>query len=67
MTTPLNPRRWPALGIAFAVAGTAAVPRAHGQLESLEVVFFPEAVHGSGAGHCQCPRQEKAQAPGYSR
>ena len=31
--------------------GTAAVPRADGQLQSLEVVVFPEAARGSGEGH----------------
>jgi hypothetical protein len=31
--------------------GTAAVPRADGKLESLEVVVFPEAARGSGEGH----------------
>jgi hypothetical protein len=31
--------------------GTAAVPRADGNLESLEVVIFPEAARGAGEGH----------------
>ena len=31
--------------------GTAAVPRADGQLQALEVVVFPEAARGSGEGH----------------
>lgn len=31
--------------------GTAAVPRPDGQLQSLEVVVFPEAARGSGEGH----------------
>ncbi len=31
--------------------GTAAVPRADGRLESLEVVVFPEAARGTGEGH----------------
>lgn len=31
--------------------GTAAIPRADGQLQSLEVVVFPEAARGSGEGH----------------
>jgi hypothetical protein len=31
--------------------GTAALPRADGKLESLEVVVFPEAARGTGEGH----------------
>ena len=31
--------------------GTAALPRADGKLESLEVVVFPEAARGAGEGH----------------
>ena len=31
--------------------GTAALPRADGRLESLEVVVFPEAARGAGEGH----------------
>jgi hypothetical protein len=31
--------------------GTAAMPRADGKLESLEVVVFPEAARGTGEGH----------------
>jgi len=31
--------------------GTAALPRADGKLEALEVVVFPEAARGSGEGH----------------
>ena len=31
--------------------GTAALPRADGTLESLEVVVFPEAARGTGEGH----------------
>jgi hypothetical protein len=31
--------------------GTAAMPRPDGQLQSLEVVVFPEAARGSGEGH----------------
>lgn len=31
--------------------GTAAIPRADGQLQALEVVVFPEAARGSGEGH----------------
>jgi hypothetical protein len=31
--------------------GTAALPRADGRLESLEVVVFPEAARGTGEGH----------------
>lgn len=31
--------------------GTAAVPRADGRLQALEVVVFPEAARGSGEGH----------------
>ena len=31
--------------------GTAALPRADGKLESLEVVVFPEATRGTGEGH----------------
>ena len=31
--------------------GTAAMPRADGKLESLEVVVFPEAARGVGEGH----------------
>jgi hypothetical protein len=31
--------------------GTAALPRADGKLESLEVVVFPEAARGVGEGH----------------
>lgn len=34
-----------------AFIGTAAVPRADGQLQALEVVVFPEAARGSGEGH----------------
>lgn len=34
-----------------AFIGTAAVARANGQLESLEVVVFPEAARGAGEGH----------------
>lgn len=34
-----------------AFIGTAAVPRADGSLESLEVVVFPEAARGTGEGH----------------
>lgn len=31
--------------------GTAAMPRADGKLEALEVVVFPEAARGTGEGH----------------
>lgn len=31
--------------------GTAALPRADGKLEALEVVVFPEAARGAGEGH----------------
>jgi hypothetical protein len=31
--------------------GTAALPRADGKLESLEIVVFPEAARGTGEGH----------------
>ena len=31
--------------------GTAALPRADGKLEALEVVVFPEAARGTGEGH----------------
>lgn len=31
--------------------GTAALPRADGKLESLEVVVFPESARGTGEGH----------------
>lgn len=31
--------------------GTAAMPRADGKLESLEVVVFPEVARGTGEGH----------------
>jgi hypothetical protein len=31
--------------------GTAALPRADGNLEALEVVVFPEAARGAGEGH----------------
>lgn len=31
--------------------GTAALPRADGKLEALEVVVFPEAARGVGEGH----------------
>ena len=34
-----------------AFIGTAAVPRADGTLQALEVVVFPEAARGSGEGH----------------
>jgi hypothetical protein len=34
-----------------AFVGTAAVPRADGTLEALEVVVFPESARGSGEGH----------------
>ncbi len=34
-----------------AFIGTAAVPRADGQLQSLEVVVFPESARGTGEGH----------------
>lgn len=34
-----------------AFVGTAAVPRADGTLEALEVVVFPEAARGTGEGH----------------
>lgn len=34
-----------------AFIGTAAVARADGQLQALEVVVFPEAARGSGEGH----------------
>jgi hypothetical protein len=36
---------------AGAFVGTAAVARADGTLESLEVVVFPEAARGTGEGH----------------
>jgi hypothetical protein len=31
--------------------GTAALPRAYGKLEALEVVVFPEVARGAGEGH----------------
>jgi hypothetical protein len=34
-----------------AFIGTAAVPRTDGQLQSLEVVVFPESARGTGEGH----------------